>query len=279
MKHINNTYILAILISSVGILSTMMFTSCGGDDDNNTATSPSGKIVDGHEYVDLGLSVKWATCNVGANNPWETGDYFAWGETEPKTEYSWATYKWSYGMTSTLTKYCFNSEYGIVDNKETLELDDDAAYVNWGSKWRIPTDEEWLELYDNCFFREAYNDVGSPIGYYVFKAKTESDKGVQQSSFTNPTTEEGKKRFHSPEATYNLSDTHIFIPFAGRITGTTLDETNMGHYWSSTLSYEHNDHSLKSCITAKHTEMSSSVNPHDPDTRSRGYSIRAVYRE
>ena len=148
MKYFKNTIILTMLMSVVGILSTMVFTSCGGDDDenDNTTTSPSGRIADGHEYVDLGLSVKWATCNVGANNPWEAGDYFAWGETEPKTEYSWATYKWSYGTTRTLTKYCFNSERGIVDNKETLELDDDAAYVNWGVKWRITTVEEWEEL-------------------------------------------------------------------------------------------------------------------------------------
>ena len=58
-----------------------------------------------HEYVDLGLSVKWATCNVGAEKPEDYGDYFAWGETEPKTDYSWSTYKFTTDVGSTMTKY------------------------------------------------------------------------------------------------------------------------------------------------------------------------------
>ena len=108
----------------------------------------------GHAYVDLGLSVKWATCNVGATTPEEYGDYFAWGETETKDTYNWSTYKYcnvdKYSLT--ITKYCTDSEYGTVDNKTTLELSDDAAYVNWGGSWRMPTKAEQDELRDtnNC---------------------------------------------------------------------------------------------------------------------------------
>ena len=105
---------------------------------------------DGHEYVDLGLSVKWATCNLGANSPEEYGDYFAWGETAPKSDDSWTTYKWCEGTDSTLTKYNINSDYGIVDDRTRLEMEDDAACANWGEKWRMPTDAEWSELMDNC---------------------------------------------------------------------------------------------------------------------------------
>jgi len=103
-----------------------------------------------HEYVDLGLSVKWATCNVGATLPEEYGEHFAWGETEPKSSYNWSTYKWCNGAYNKLTKYCTNSSYGTVDHKTVLEPDDDAAHVHWGGNWRMPTDEEWMELRLNC---------------------------------------------------------------------------------------------------------------------------------
>ena len=102
------------------------------------------------EAVDLGLSVKWATCNVGASSPEEYGDYFSWGETCPKSDYSWSTYRWCNGSQTTLTKYNTNSRWGIVDNKTVLDLSDDAAHVNWGGSWRMPTAEEWTELQTQC---------------------------------------------------------------------------------------------------------------------------------
>ena len=102
--------------------------------------------------VDLGLPscTLWADRNVGAATPEAYGDYFAWGETDPKDYYDWSTYKWCNGSYDTLTKYCTNSLYGTVDNKTTLDLEDDAAYVNMGSEWRMPTTTEQRELMDNC---------------------------------------------------------------------------------------------------------------------------------
>ncbi|MBQ8607473.1 MAG: hypothetical protein IJ417_04695 [Bacteroidaceae bacterium] len=97
-----------------------------------------------YEAVDLGLSVKWATCNVGASSPEEFGDYFAWGETEPKSRYRGFTYKWGDDY---MTKYCTESEYGTVDNLVTLLPSDDAATVNWGNDWRMPTFDEIKELF------------------------------------------------------------------------------------------------------------------------------------
>lgn len=99
------------------------------------------------EYVDLGLpsGLKWATCNVGATRPEEYGDHFAWGETKPKSDYSWATYKWCKGSDNNLTKYCPSdmADYwggsGSPDNKLQLDLKDDAAWVNWGGNWHMPT--------------------------------------------------------------------------------------------------------------------------------------------
>ena len=108
-----------------------------------------------HEWVDLGLpsGTLWATCNVGANVPEEYGDYFAWGETAPKDYYDWSTYKWCNGSDKTMTKYCTNSSYGyngFVDNKTELDPEDDAASVNWGPSWRMPTNEQHRELYNKC---------------------------------------------------------------------------------------------------------------------------------
>ena len=110
--------------------------------------------ADGHDYVDLGLpsSTLWATCNVGANAPEEHGDYFAWGETMPKTVYGLENYKYCKGDEKQLTKYNVKSEYGyhgFADGRTTLLSDDDAATANWGCGWHTPTKEQWRELLDN----------------------------------------------------------------------------------------------------------------------------------
>ena len=109
---------------------------------------------DEHEYVDLGLpsGTLWATCNVGANSPEEYGDYFAWGETQPKDVYDWSTYQYCNGSISTLTKYCNNPDCGyngFTDNLTTLLPEDDAAAVNWGGDWHMPSNDNWEELYEN----------------------------------------------------------------------------------------------------------------------------------
>ena len=109
----------------------------------------------GHDFVDLGLpsGTLWATCNVGAINPEDYGDYFAWGETTTKETYNWSTYRYCNGSNRTMTKYCSNSSYGyngFTDTLTTLEASDDAATANWGSAWRMPTKEEFEELNNNC---------------------------------------------------------------------------------------------------------------------------------
>ena len=132
--------------------SSVQFTIADVDSISFTAPATGTGTANGHEWVDLGLpsGTKWATCNVGATKPEEYGNYYAWGETEPKTTYDWSTYKWCNGDYDTQTKYCTDSSYGTVDNKTVLELADDAAHANWGGAWRMPTDAEWTELRENC---------------------------------------------------------------------------------------------------------------------------------
>ena len=120
------------------------------------------------EFVDLGLpsGTLWATCNVGATNPEDYGDYFAWGETEPKDYYEWVTYKWVNVVKGDLyfTKYCFNSNEGDVDEKDQLDPEDDAAYVNWGPEWRMPTRDQIYELVENCTAEwTQLNDVNGEL--------------------------------------------------------------------------------------------------------------------
>ena len=127
-----------------------------GDDISFTTSGSGGGGggLNGHAYVDLGLpsGTLWATYNVGAENPESFGDYFAWGETKPKTVYNWSTYKYCMGVENTLTKYCNNSNYGyngFMDDLTVLQPSDDAATANWGNDWCMPTKEQWQELRDN----------------------------------------------------------------------------------------------------------------------------------
>ncbi len=160
----------------------------------------------GHEWVDLGLSVKWATCNVGATTPEAYGNYYAWGETETKKNYLLDTYKYGSAYNA-LTKYCNNSSYGednFTDNLTTLESSDDAAAKNWGDNWRMPTDAEWTELREQCdwIWADDYNSTG--IAGYEVKSKTNGNS--------------------------------IFLPAAAsRYGDNPYDAGSYGGYWSSSL--------------------------------------------
>lgn len=132
----------------------------------NNVQDVSG-TVQGHDYVDLGLSVKWATCNVGATAPEKEGSFYAWGETTTKKEYNWDNYKWSKkGDNWQLTKYFYDTEYDFYlvdinnveyywefpykDDLSTLLPSDDVASAKWGSSWRMPTRTEMEELITKC---------------------------------------------------------------------------------------------------------------------------------
>ena len=115
---------------------------------NITAQSPATGTINGHEYVDLGLSVLWATCNVGAVNPYNPGDHFAWGEVKTKANYN-SSKSETYGK----SQYVFR----------------DAATYNWGNSWRMPTKAECQELVDNCTWQ--WTAIGDHKGHRVTSKK------------------------------------------------------------------------------------------------------------
>lgn len=218
----------------------------------------------GHEWIDLGLSVKWAAMNVGATTPDEYGNYYAWGETEPQSSnrYFWDTYKWYNGSDNYVydvvqgTSY---TKYGSSDGKTTLEAEDDAASVNWGGAWRMPTKEEFQELVDNCYWVRTSNYSSTGVaGYIVYKAKSSSDKGqVITSSAT-------------PSGNYSLSDTHIFLPDAGYYSGSVSYESTGTSYCSS---------SLASVYAASVIELFKSTLYVSSSRRCDGMSVRAVCKK
>ena len=146
------------------------------------------------EPVDLGLSVYWSTVNLGAAIPTQYGAYYAWGETEPKRGGSWETYKWIESEPKNplnITKYTVadkkvdalwydNVGNFVGDNKRTLDLEDDAAHVKLGGKWRMPTKDEFQELIDYCSWAYVYNFEGSGIRGYVVtsRIKDYNDKSI-----------------------------------------------------------------------------------------------------
>ena len=159
---------------------------------------------DPHDYVDLGLpsGTLWATCNVGANSPEEYGDYFSWGETQPKDYYDISTYLHCMGSYNTLTKYCNDPSCGyngFTDNLTTLLSEDDAATANRGDDWRMPTIDEWQELCNNT------------------TSTWMTQNGVNGMLFTAS------------------NGNRLFLPAAGDQWSSGLINLGYGDYWSSSL--------------------------------------------
>ena len=174
-----------------------------------TAKSQQQITITAGEYVDLGLpsGTLWATRNIGASKPEEYGDYFAWGETKPKKDYSWETYQWCEGASyplpqSALTKYNPSTSWGKENNLE-LNMEDDAAYVNWGEEWRMPSIEQFKELIENCSWK-----------FVTYK---------------------GVKGYHGTGKNGNS----IFFPDTGYRSGTSIYNNKFrdGDYWSRTIYY------------------------------------------
>lgn len=182
------------------------------DGENGSASiEVSGKGIQSStngDFVDMGLSVKWATTNVGAAKPEEYGHYVSWAETETKQSYTWKTYKY-YNVstyleeTGWITKYCNNSDYGyngFTDALSMLKYEDDYANAKLGGLARIPTSKEWKELKQNCDWQwTARNGIN---GYLV---------------------------------TSRINGNSIFLPASGQIEYKQDYLNEKGYYWASDL--------------------------------------------
>ena len=178
-----------------------------GDNYSNIYSFDNIPDVNGYGYVDLGLSVLWATCNVGASNVEDYGNYYAWAEIESKSYYDMSSYKYCGDTYHTITKYCDDESYGnnkFVDNKTIIELGDDVAHIEWGGEWRIPTLEECQELMDFC------------------TRTWTTQNGVNGCIFTS--TIDG------------YTNQSIFLPAGGHVRySENNDITKYGWYWTNTL--------------------------------------------
>ena len=192
------------------------------------------------EFVDMGLSVMWASCNLGASSPEGEGDYYALGENETIPTYQWDNYKWSSSASSPYTwnlgsdgfsKYNYGFLYGDVDNNTVLTIEDDAAHARLGENWRIPSSEEYYELIDNCYI------------------ETVSVNGVTGKKFTS-----------------KINGNSIFLPWTG-------NSSYNSSYWSSDLSVSSSDPTY-----ARVFQLSEHGNPGVlTSQRYYGNTIRPVY--
>ena len=183
--------------------------------------------------------------NVGASKPEDYGLYFAWGETvgyssdaNDGRSFDWASYKWCNGTYDTQTKYCTDSSYGTVDNKTTLDLEDDAAYVNWGSNWRMPTIAEIQELFDNT------------------TSEWTTVNGVNGRKFTSKS-----------------NGNAVFLPAAGYRNGSGLYyQSTYGGYWSASLNESNPYYALRLYFYSEDQYASNG------SRRNSGFTVRPVLR-
>lgn len=162
------------------LLCVFALIACGDDDNNITEGKDGVYVINGHKFVDLGLpsGLLWATRNVGAEVMFEAGNYYSWGEIEPKNKYTLATYKWFDGDEFT--------KYTKEDGKCVLDAADDVATVKWGKKCRLPKFAEAIELVTKCKWEwqlSYYNEsrsgylVTGPNGNSIFLPAAGSNTG------------------------------------------------------------------------------------------------------
>lgn len=231
---------------------TATITATAGEKSATCAVTVKKKVPAG--AVDLGITIYpeegdsyelfWAECNLDASKPEEYGGYYAWGEIETKNEYTWYTYKWctggylSFGDGGKLTKYNNREGLGVIDEKQQLDPEDDAAHVKLGGKWRIPTKDEFQALQKGCTNVE------------------ETLNGVKGRRFTS-----------------RVNGNSIFLPYAGRAADTSIaDAGKQGDYSTSSLRVmngEYGDHASYLYMSKDYVYVASL-------TREIGFSIRPV---
>lgn len=204
----------------------------------------------GDEYitaVDLGLSVKWASCNLGATRPENEGAHYAWAEIETKDSYSFDNYKYA-DKNRKLTKYCNDTRYGKYDGLEYLSTSDDAAYEVLGGNWRTPSIYEWNELYSSCNW--SWTKINGISGYLISGKK----KGYENNSIFIPV-----------NTIWRSSDSEV------------TEETTWGEYWTNKL-YTHSLY-CQAANTVSFSRDEIRIHEYNTNFRYYGIPIRAVLRK
>ena len=208
---------------------------------------PNKEISEANSRVDLGLRTKngkkiyWAACNLGAEHPWQYGNYYAWGETTPKTtKFSWTNYKYSNGQYN-VKKYCGNSQYGRKDNLTILQTSDDAATALRKNGWRMPTSQELSDLKNKCKWKWVSSYKGHKVNGYVVSG----------------------------------NGNEIFLPAAGYKQEGSNYEGSRGYYWTSSL------YTIEPYLAfdLRFSQSNSGQSTNNYFRRYYGLSIRPVYVE
>lgn len=304
-------YCASILRSHATAHSMIICKECGNPvDSSNKRCQYCASNLKGHEYVDLGLpsGTLWATCNIGASKPEELGNYFAWGETsgynEGKREFDDEHYKFRikkkglFGSKWIYTKYCDNKKNGEVDNKLSLDKEDDAAYVQWGKGWRIPTTAQFEELINKDYTTlEQLSKSGvkgllitsKANGNSIFLPEAGHHGYSESMSFGNNHTWEKDCSYSSKRGNYwtreRLTGTYQHL-ILGSILSGNLEYAGT-HFYDDTanslhFSFKDEDSILEdkeiSCYMDKN-ENGEGIYPDEHRSRCEGYSIRPVLED
>lgn len=192
------------LVTATGLGSCIV--TCRTTDGSNLSAECKVMVKDitsgtasGHDWVDMGFSsgTMWATTNLGATVPGQIGNYFAWGETAAKSDYSWSTYKYCDGTYRNMTKY------NEADNKKELEIMDDAATALWGARWKMPT-------------KDQINELRKGMVGFTYRGETLNDVMCMH-------------------ITSSVSGESIYLPIGGYYEGTELKEPDEGYLWGTTV--------------------------------------------
>ena len=246
-----NKFLSSILIATVGIFTVNAQTKVmkieykdGSSEVKNVAdvsritfADQSEDPSDADKMVDLGLSVKWASYNVGASNPWEYGNFYAYGEIEPKTEYTLENYQWYYD----------NDGEDHDQWEEYLKLgatftgtNYDVAHVKWGNQWRVPTRDEWTELINNCEFEWT-----------------------------------GMNGVTGAKITSRINGNSIFLPAAGNMVDAEHTHDQLGCFYWTSSEYEQSD-ITQECRNYRANIDATNHSANGYDYPEVGFSIRAV---
>lgn len=242
----------------------LLSVSCNKDDKPGKGKYGVDGVTPLPEAVDLGLpsGIKWASFNLGASKPEEYGDYYAWGETEPKSDYSWATYKYANGAYDKLTKYCpkdKTSYWDVADKNPDGEVEllpsDDVAHVKLGGKWRMPT----------------LNDIKELLALSTNEDYTWEKWALAKDANGNEIKDAWGNAVRGIRITRKSTGATLFLPAAGYCLGTSIGESagSWGDFWSSSLNTDDPNNAYDLYFDSDESDWGS-------DYRYNGFTVRPV---